>query len=426
MTTRVLIVTYYWPPSGGAGVQRYLKFAKYLPHYDIEPVILTVENPTYPIQDPTLKEDIPDNIQVFKSKTIEPFRFYAGLSGKKAEDIKPTVELEGGNLVSRLGSWFRANLFVPDARSGWLLTARKKAEKLVRSLNISVVITTGPPHSVHFIGKYVQERTGIQWLADFRDPWTGIYYNQVLPRTTLVEHFDKKLETSILKKADQVIVVSHSQAEQFREIEERAYHVITNGFDPEDFKNSGSTPRQPPPFIIRHIGTLGEAAVPETFLNVIKKISTRLDVRVEFIGNVHNKLHELVDKLELEDTVFFSDYLPHREAIEKMCSSHILLLLVPEVKQNEHHIPGKLFEYLGSGRPILLLGPDSGDAHRIIEEQDAGICCSFHDETAIHDAIQLLCSQTESQDPKQSDENHPYSRKHLTGKLSELIRQQKD
>ncbi len=460
MKHKVLIATYYWPPSGGPGVQRYLKFAKYLPDFEIEPIVLTVKNPTYPIRDVSLIHEVPKELKVYKSKTVEPFRFYAKMKGQKAESIKPTVEIAAESFSSSIGSWIRANLFIPDARAGWLLTARPRAEGLVKKHRIQTVITTGPPHSVHFIGKHLQEKYGIRWLADFRDPWTQVYYNQLLPRTGVAEQIDEKLEHAILKEADEVIVVSPSQAENFRKICERGYRVITNGFDPADFESldadSGKKEKvhdlssdteipvrpdkiQTPvetsgarkgkaglaiseaTFLIRHVGNISESAVPEPFLQVIRKMAGRHNLKLEFIGDVHQRLISLVDELELASTVSIKPYQPHLVAMQMMREADLLLLSIPDVDQIQHHIPGKLFEYLGSGRPVLMLGPVDGDSARILQDEQSGLACDFHDEKAIKHALQQFIDGKFQLKPITDLKSHPYSRRTLTKNLSELI-----
>jgi len=421
MKTKVLIATYYWPPGGGPGVQRYLKFARYLPNFGIEPIILTVKNPTYPIQDPTIGKEVPENLEVYKSKTIEPFGIYAGLSGKKAESIKPTIELKGNNIRSKIGCWIRANIFIPDARAGWLLTARKKALELIESLNISTIITTGPPHSVHFIGKYAKGKSGVHWIADFRDPWTGIYYNQILPRTNFAKRIDKKMEASVLEHADEVIAVTPSQAANLYHIKKRDYRLITNGFDHKDFEDIVRKPNGTPHHVIRHIGNIGEAAIPVSFLLAIKELRKKIQLKVEFIGDVHRRLPEIVDQLGLQNTVFFEEYQPHQIAIEKMCNADILLLSIPAVEYNRHHIPGKLFEYLKSGSPVLILGPTDGDAAKIIADEQAGFTCEFDDVNSIKRVLPDFIGWKTSENKSFKMENHPYSRGILTEKLSRLI-----
>jgi glycosyltransferase involved in cell wall biosynthesis len=421
MKTKVLIATYYWPPSGGPGVQRYLKFSKYLPAFEVEPIILTVKNPTYPIQDPTLEQEIPERLRVFKTRTIEPFKLYAGLKGEKAESIKPTIELEGETFRSTIGSWIRANIFIPDARAGWLLTAKPKAEELAVEYGIDTVITTGPPHSVHFIGKHLQQKMKIRWLADFRDPWSQVYYNQLLPRTSVAEQVDEKMEKSVLSSADEIIVVSRSQAESFRKIVERGYRVITNGFDPDDFKDLKPVDRSESGTLIRHIGNIGEAAVPEAFLRAIKSVSDTINLTVEFIGDNHPDLQKLVHKYKLHEIVSIKEYQPHKIAIQKMADADILLLSIPDVEDIQHHIPGKLFEYIGTGRPILMLGPENGDSAEIIEQENSGIACGFNDLESIEKAIKILSARSLHDRSPIHTENHPYSRISLTKTLSDLI-----
>lgn len=421
MKTKILIVTYYWPPSGGPGVQRHLKFAKYLPKFNIEPIILTVKNPTYPIKDPSLEKEVAQNVKVYKTKTIEPFGIYAGLSGKPAESIKPTIELKGETARSKIGCWIRGNIFIPDARVGWILTARKKARELVDFLNISTVITTGPPHSVHFIGKFVREKTGVQWIADFRDPWSQIYYNQILPRTKYADQIDKIMESNILNSADEVVTVTPFQAKKLSEINERNYRIIPNGFDHTDFDDLNYSPNNTPPYIIRHIGCIGCSTIPVGFLHAVKELAGKIQIRVEFIGEVNHQLPEIIKELELEDTVFFNEYQPHQRAIKSMCSSDILLLSVPDVEQIQHHIPGKLYEYIGSGRPVFLLGPPDGDAAKILEKENAGITCKFDDTKTIKNELINLIGQNSTANRLVEMKNHTYSRVRLTEKLSQLI-----
>lgn len=421
MKAKALIATYYWPPSGGPGVQRYLKFAKYLPQFGVEPIVLTVENPTYPLQDPSLLEEVPDSLTVYRSRTVEPFSLYAGLSGKRGEEISPSTELQSDTFLGSLGSWIRANIFIPDARAGWLLTAARKAATIIDQHHIDTIITTGPPHSVHFIGKHLKQQHGVRWLADFRDPWSQIYYNQLLPRTAVAEQLDEKLEQMILKQADEVIVVSRTQAESFRKQVERGYRVITNGFDPEDFESITPRDRKNPRFTIRHVGTIGEAAIPGPLLDVLATLPADDRPLIEFIGDVHRKLPERVRKSGLTDSVQFTSYLPHHQALEKMCRADALLLSIPDVDQMEQHIPGKLFEYLGSGCPILMLGPVRGESARILREETAGLAVPFRDKEAIRDALQQLLNGTHTSETRKQLRESPWSRVALTRSLSELI-----
>lgn len=422
----VLIVTYYWPPSGGAGVQRFLKFVKYLPEFSIRPFVLVPENPTYPILDETLTKDIPEGLEVFRSKTIEPFSAYSVISGKDISDsAKPTVHLKAGNTFSKISSWIRANIFVPDARAGWLLTARTKACSIIEEHDIDTIITTGPPHSTHFIGKYARQRTGVCWIADFRDPWTQVYYNQMMPRTALTEKIDSRLERSVLESADEVVVISESMAEIQKRMVDRSYTVIPNGFDPDDFsrfREHGQYQRDK--ITIRHIGSVPEGSVPHGFLSALSRIDKSNGIKAEFIGNVNDSLKREVSERGLDESVYFKSYVPHEEAIRLMCTAGLLLLSIPRATDNKLILTGKIFEYLGSGTPILLLGPVEGDAAKIIKETGQGVCFEHEDVDGISAFLDNFNKSNTEFDLKSRSrdiENHPYSRIRLSRKLAKLI-----
>ncbi|MFH5831717.1 glycosyltransferase family 4 protein [Halalkalibaculum sp. DA3122] len=425
MSERALIVTYYWPPSGGAGVQRPLKFAKYLPQFDIQPFVLTVENPTYPIRDESLESDIPEEVEVFKSNTIEPFSLYSRLVGKSvADSTKPTIQLKSGSWSAKLSAWIRANIFLPDARAGWLLSARSSALSIVEEHDIGTIITTGPPHSVHFTGKHVKERTGIRWIADFRDPWTGVYYNKLMPRTSLARHIDEKLEKSILQNADEVVVISDSMVDIQRKIIDRTYHVIPNGFDPDDFQPGNFKPenRSESQLTIRFVGSVRDGAIPDGFLRALARLKNPGKYRMEFIGNHHPSLREWVDELDLRDVVELKPYVPHEEAIRAMCTADLLLLSISKTPGSELILTGKLFEYLGSGTPILFLGTVNGDAAQIIRKAGQGVCFEHHQVPEITEFLEHY-SRSEAQAYKQpqGQKEHPFSRLRLTRQLGELI-----
>lgn len=441
MKPNVLIVTYYWPPSGGAGVQRFLKFAKYLPEQGYRPVVLTVENPTYPITDPSLADDVPDSVKVYRSRTWEVFGLYAALTGREKNEItKPTIELQSGGPLSRLGAWIRANLLLPDARAGWLLTARPRAVELIRRFNIPNIITTGPPHSVHFVGRHVKKKTGARWIADFRDPWSEVYYNQLLPRTALARMIDRRLERRVLKAADEVVVISPSMADSQKRVADRRYHVIPNGFDPDDYPGAEAGSSTSPEssagdesgpsgrLTVRFIGSVREAAIPEGFLQAVAVLPEELKgkLEVEFIGNAHPELRQIVDRLELAETVTLSGYRPHKQAVAAMAEADLLLLSVSRTPGSEQILTGKLFEYLGAGNPILFLGPVKGDAAKIISENDQGVAFEHDEFREIGRFLRSVLENPSSLKPysrgKDTDmRKHPYSRQTLTRRLAELL-----
>jgi len=428
MKPKVLIITYYWPPSGGSGVQRWVKFVKYLPHFGIEPVMLIPENPTYPATDNSLREDLAEDLNVYKSKSIDPFSVLELLSGKNKSSIaKPSSSLgKTQGITGKIMSWVRANIFIPDARVGWLITARKKAADIAVKHGINTVITTGPPHSVHFTGKYLKEKYGLRWIADFRDPWSQIYYNQLLPKTAPVKKLDLKLEKSVLQTADEVIVISPSMVSRQQDIVDRSYQLITNGFDPDDFPQKSTVTSGQLPFTIRHIGTLSEASVPLVFFRALSHLSDHLEWRSEFIGNIHHRVRELTEEFSLDSNIVFKDYMPHAKAISHMMSSDMLLLVIPRVADNELILTGKLFEYLATGKPILMIGPKNGDAAHIIREAGQGHCFGYDETERLTTFLSRNISDKTSLNPEDTpllsvSEKHPYSRIRLTEQLAKLI-----
>lgn len=426
MKMKALIVTYYWPPSGGAGVQRPLKFAKYLPQFGIDPFILTVENPTYPILDESLAADIPEEASVFKTKTIEPFSIYAKLTGRSVEDsTKPTIELKtSASWKAKLSAWVRANLFIPDARAGWLLTARSKAASLADQFNIDTVITTGPPHSVHFVGKHAKEKCNLQWIADFRDPWTGVYYNKLMPRTRVTADIDERLERSVLRGADEVVVISETMAEIQQQIVDRSYNVIPNGFDPDDFEfdQQDEELSDTDKLTIRFVGSVRDGAIPDGFLKALARLDDPTKFKMEFIGNHHPSLQEWIDKLELSNVVELISYVPHDEAIRAMCTADLLLLSISKTPGSELILTGKLFEYLGSGRPILFLGATNGDAAKVIQQAGQGVCFEHEQVDKIMAFLNEFSTSTaEKYKQQRGHRDHPFSRIRLTESLAQLI-----
>jgi len=457
--TRVLIITYYWPPSGGAGVQRFLKFVKYLPQYGVDPVVLTCANPTYPIQDPTLAGDIPDGVPVHHARTIEPFNLYGKVSGTTPEEAASPATVLGSwdNNLQRAARWLRANLFVPDARVGWIPFVRRTARDLIGRYHIETVVTTGPPHSTHFAGRWLKKKTGIRWVADFRDPWTDIHYNRVLPRTGFTRRRDLRMEMSILQQADEVTVTAPGTARYFAEKVERIYHTIPNGFDPDDFpaaispgdgrisgtgSQSGSQSRDPDanrihegkkePFLIRHVGSITETCLPYNLLAAVRNLS-QMPIKVEFVGMVHPRLHDLIRELGLETRVSVRPYVPHRNATALMQQSDMNVVVVHRSDDSRILIPGKLYDYLYAGRPVMVIGPPEGDAAQIVRNCGMGHAFDYEDAAGPENWIRHLAgvhhttthseTATITYPPLEADENEiaRYARPELTRRLTRIL-----
>ena len=419
----VLIITYYWPPSGGSGVQRPLKFSKYLPSFGYKPIVFTSANPTFAQIDESLLSEIPEETEVFTRKGFEPYSIYGKLKGTSAKQAANQTSSfkDGGGFVSKFAAWIRGNLFIPDARVFWSLSARNEALKLIDDLGIKDIITTGPPQSLHLIGLYLkQNRPDINWIADFRDPWSFVFYNEVFQKTALSRAIDESLEQKVLKQADEVILVAPGMKRLYEELFNRDYKVITNGFDHSDFPDSAKAENEV--FTIRYIGLLAESYDLGPLFDVLLRLKGKIKFRFEFIGQVHNKVHEYIKRTGLNDHVHIRDYVPHDEAIKEMQTADLLLFILPNAHNHPYILSGKLFEYIASTTPILHIGNNTGDAADVIEDLSAGKNFKANELEQILDYIIQLNQKRKHARNVQISKDHPYSRYSLTKQLTALFK----
>lgn len=431
---KVLILTYYWPPSGGAGVQRWLKFVKYLREFGWEPVVYTALNGEMPVIDESLAKDVPKDITVLKTPIWEPYSIYKKFIGRKKEDkINASFlnENKKPGLTEKISVWIRGNYFIPDARKFWIKPSIKYLIEYIEKNGIEHVISSGPPHSMHMIALGLKKKfPNLKWLADFRDPWTHIDFYEKLMLSKAADRKHHEMEMSVLKNADTIISIGKTMSEEFAEMYKRAggsdtnkFKVITNGYD-EDGLNSERLVRDQK-FSIAHIGTLVKDRNPRILWTVLKDL---LKTDTEFEKHFELKLVGKVDLLVMEDLEKFGlkkylrkiDYLPHDEVILEQKRSAVLLLLVNNTKNAKGILTGKFFEYLASGRPILAIGPVDGDLAEIIHETKCGSISGFNDELNLKLNIQGLFSQRD----KNFDESNflKFSRKQLTSELANILR----
>lgn len=418
---KVLIVTYYWPPAGGAGVQRWLKFSKYLPEYGWEPVILTVDptDATYPALDYSLEKDIPRGLKIYKTKSTDWFRFY-----KRDKSKIPSAGFASNSdksLKGLLSRFIRGNFFIPDPRRGWNRHAIKEAVSIILKERISAVISTSPPHSSQLIGlKLKKIFSGIQWIADLRDAWTDIYYYELFYPTFISKMIDRHFEKSVLKNADKIITVGHNLAENFKlktpGIEGKV-HFLPNGYDEEDFR--GVRHEFPSRFTINYTGTLSEAYPVDSLLSALGTImNSGKDFLLQFVGFVPESIKDKILKILGTDKAVFIPYTDHQKAIGYMCRSSLLLIIIPENRNNRAITPGKVFEYIAVQKPVLYIGPVDGDAAYHLSQSRPGGLFEAHDVNGIIRYIKremIKCGQ-EIHDP------HPeYSRKALSQKLGSIL-----
>jgi hypothetical protein len=426
---KVLIITYYWPPSGGSGVQRWLKFTKYLRDFNWEPVIYTPENPEIPVEDNSLLKDIPEGITILKKKIWEPYSFYKKFLGQKVEDKIQTgflTEKRKPKLKEKISVWIRGNLFIPDARKFWTGPSVKYLVTYLKKNPVDIIISTGPPHSMHLIGMKLKEKLKIPWFADFRDPWTNIYYRDDLKLSLFAKKKHLKLELEVLKKADTVTVVSPTLGENFAEIYNCNYHVITNGFDEDDFPINQNL-RTNTKFSITHVGVLMKKSNPENLWSILRELT---EVNEEFMNDLEIKLAGKVDysiinsikKNNLFPYLTKINYLPHEEIVEFQKQASVLLLLIPNTDNSKLIITGKLFEYLAARRPVLAIGPTDGDAAEIINDTKAGMISGFGDNNRLKNNILALYHDYKKGKLQINTGNiSKYSRKNLTCELVELL-----
>ena len=409
---KVLVITYYWPPSGGAGVQRWVKFIKYFKNQNIDPYIISVDPDfaSYPVIDKSLINDIPENTNVYLTKTNEPYSIYKKINNNQtpyagfANEGRP-------NFLQKIARFVRGNFFIPDSRKGWNDFAYKKAVKVLEKENIDTVITTSPPHSTQLIGLKLKETLNIKWIADLRDPWTDIYYYKSMLHTKWAKRKDLNYEKGVIEKSDKIVVVSDSIKQllinKSNLIQESKIHVIPNGFDEEDFSVSSTNKNNK--FLLSYVGTITK----DYPLDSIKKSITNLNINLEFTGKADHPTKHLLNEI-----AGFNNHVKHKESINLLLASDMLLLVIPKIANNKGILTGKLFEYLGARKPILCIGPRDGDAAKIIQECKAGKTFDFSDENGIYEFIET-CMSNEYIFENKNYLN--YSRRNLTKTLSKIL-----
>lgn len=425
MKRKVLIITYYWPPAGGPGVQRWLKFVKYLPEFDIEPIVYCPQNPSYPIIDKSLESEVSDTITVLKQPINEPYRFANVLSKRNSKQISTGVIPKEAkqNLIQRLLLYIRGNFFIPDARKNWVKPSVAFLSEYIQNHQIDTIITTGPPHSLHLIGIKLKQHLNVKWVADFRDPWTTIGYHKSLKLTARSAQKHLALESEVLNSADQLVVTSHNTKKEFETKTNQPISVITNGYDSHHIER----PSKDEKFSIAHIGSLLSERNP---LQLWEAISELMEENNEFqkafelklIGVVSDEVLQSLSEFGLQKYINDLGYVSHKEAIKQQMASRVLLMIEIDSEDTKVIIPGKLFEYMASATPILAVGPVETDVEEIIRTTNTGHYFYYNDKDQIKSQIlsYFKAYQTNSLQVNAIGLQQ-YSRKSLTKSLSELI-----
>jgi glycosyltransferase involved in cell wall biosynthesis len=401
---KVLVISYYWPPAGGAGVQRWLKFVKYMRFCGWEPVVYTALDGEMPVIDRSLEKDIPAGTTVLKKPIWEPYSIYKKFSGrKKDERINASFlnEKKSGGLAEKLSVWIRGNFFIPDARRFWIRPSVKYLSKYVRDNGISHVISSGPPHSMHLIALGLKKKNPeLKWIADFRDPWTNIDFYEKLMLSSRADGKHRRMEAEVLLRSDLVLSVGFTMNEEFKEIYKKAggeevskFHVLTNGFDVADLLSDDIIKDEK--FSIAHIGTLVKDRNPRALWKMLQAmVQTNKDfasmLQIKLVGKVDFFVKEQLKAHGLDVFVKYIEYLPHDEVIKEQRRSKVLLLLANDSRNAKGILTGKIFEYMATGVPVLAIGPPDGDMARVLSETNSGLISDFDDEIKLKEHIEML------------------------------------
>ncbi len=420
---KALIITYYWPPAGGSGVQRWLKFVKYLQDFGVEPVIYTVEDPKYALIDETLEMEVPKNLKVLKQPIWEPNNLLTLFKSKQQKTSAGFLDPNPSFLEKQL-QYIRANYFIPDARKFWVKPSVRFLSEYLKNNKVDVVITTGPPHSLHLIGMELKKRFPIKWISDFRDPWSDIDYFHQLPLTEKTIQKHKELEKKVLQQSDAVIVIGKTMKEKFDKFN-RNIHVISNGFDGDIAASEKELDKK---FSITHIGLMNADRNPKILWKALSEIMNEnseftKDLEIKFIGEVADEVKKYIADHKLVENTKYITYVPHQKVIVYQTMTQVLLLAVNNVPSAKGIITGKIFEYLQAKRPIIAIAPLNGDLAEIINKTNAGFVVEFEDKENLKKTILDLYKKYKDGELKIVSKNiDQYHRKELTQRLTEIIK----
>ena len=397
---KVLIITYYWPPAGGAGVQRWLKLCNYLLENNIQPIVITVDEKvaSYPLYDYSLEKELSPNVIVYRTKSFEILNLYKRLSPKKQIPYAGFTNENKSGLIQKISKFVRGNFFIPDARIGWNKYALEKAKEIILAHNIKTVITTSPPHSSQLIGLELKKVLNINWIADLRDPWTEIFYYKEFNHTNWAKKKDALFEKTILEKSDSIITVSDFIKERFvskslKPISNKTF-VISNGYDQNDFENIPMSKNNG--FRIVYTGTLSNDYPISLMIKALTNLSSISKFKemfaLDFFGNASLSIQEkfkVIPNLKIK----FHPHVSHSQSISELLNSEVLLLIIPQAKNNKGILTGKLFEYLAAKKTIVAIGPADGDAAKIIEQCGAGKMFDYTDLNGLFNCLNEIFSQ---------------------------------
>ena len=431
----VLIVAYYFPPSGGPGVQRVLKYVQYLRDFGWEPVVLTVTDGNFPARDESLLGEIPEGVRVVRTEIFEPYDLYRKLTGKEknvAIDVN-TIRREGTRLSAseRLSEFIRATFFIPDARIGWFRPAVRAGMEAIREFGVDAIVSSSPPYTCALIARALKRKSGLPWIAGFRDPWTGFITTP--DRWALPARIDRSLEHAVFREADLVEVawegIRRDALRKYPRLDVEHFRYLPNGFDSNDFPDVEYRVNVDAPFTITYTGSMYGRRNPDAFLRAVESLARRGEIdperiRLRFIGRFGEEVMRMFHQSELHERIEVVPYLPHSESVRQVLTSDALLLVVDECDESDEVVPGKVYEYIGSGRPVLAVAPERSAIADLIEETRGGYVAHQTNVSGIASAfLQLYDDHRTGKRSMQPDSEAVarYERRNVTGRLAELL-----
>lgn len=426
---RALIISYYWPPSGGSGVQRWVKFAKYLPSEGWQPVIYTPENPELMSVDKSLCDEIPPEAEIIRTHITEPYSIYrklTGGSGSSKEGQQEVNPINGGKKTfkQKFSMWIRGNLFIPDPRCMWIGPSVRFLKKYLSEHPVDLIVSTGPPHSMHLIAMKVAAATGLPWIADFRDPWTRMFYFKHLQLSVPARKRHESLEKKVLDRADTVVAVSPAVQKEFQEMTSTPVVLITNGFDEEDFCRKITPDGN---FNITHTGLFASDGNPEALWSVLREKCEsnpefRKRLKIRLAGKTDKEILDSIEAAGLSENTVNLGYVDHKKAVEEQMNATLLMLPLRKEPEYRAVLPGKLFEYLASQLPILGIGQNDGAMATVIKDTKAGVVFDWDDAASIKRYIELCWEGYMSGNPVAgASDISRFSRKALAGEMAGLM-----
>ena len=431
---RVLIISYYWPPTGGSGVQRWVKFAKYLPAEGWQPVIYTPENPEQLAVDASLEAEVPAEAEVIRRRIVEPYEMYKKLlrkSGhsKEAVEVNP-VNAQNKSFLQKVAMWIRGNFFRPDPRCLWIRPSVKFLKEYLKEHPVDLIVSTGPPQSMHLIGRLLAKETGLPWIADFRDPWTKIFYFKHLQMTRATVKWHKKMEKKVLDDATVVVAVSPLVQQEFQAMTQTPVELITNGFDECDFTATKNTEANGGPdreFVITHTGLFAADGNPTVLWDVLaekcsKDESFKKLMKIRLVGKTDEQILKSIEDAGLSGNLEDMGYQPHAVAVEQQRKASLLILPLRKEPEYKAVLPGKLFEYLASWRPVLGIGQTDGAMSMILNNTKTGLVLNWDDKMSIEKYIDICWKDHLSGRLSVEDADiSQFTRRNLTRRMAQLF-----